>query len=205
MPGANQPLRNGIPQTLGQPSLNSPLAVASRAMAGARLCFQTCLQTWPLSSLRRDGALGYDLHGLLCNHVRGHRPVAHGQCLHDALHVHGPAVLRGGANAWRVSQARTHDDLLDLIAGHLFHELCQRLKLRLDLLASLLLVLSSKSKPSLVPDFNFFPSNYSYCCTTYSSMGSTTQSTSMPFLSNVPLHGEEDKRRCTRLRSNPPG
>jgi hypothetical protein len=41
--------------------------------------------------------------------ARGHRTVAHGLCISDALRARGPVVLRGGENAWRVGQARTRD------------------------------------------------------------------------------------------------
>merc|ERR1719401_737805 len=41
---------------------------------------------------------------------------------------------------------------------------------------------SSMSKPSLVVDLSFLPSNSFSCCTQYSSTGSTMYSTSKPFL-----------------------
>merc|ERR1719336_3258731 len=40
---------------------------------------------------------------------------------------------------------------------------------------------SSISRPSLVVDFSFFPSNSFNCCTAYSSIGSTMYNTSIPF------------------------
>merc|ERR1712050_404270 len=51
---------------------------------------------------------------------------------------------------------------------------------------------SSISRPSLVVDFNFLPSNSFNCCTAYSSMGSTMYITSRPFLRNASKKGEED-------------
>merc|ERR1711913_150663 len=51
---------------------------------------------------------------------------------------------------------------------------------------------SSMSKPSLVVDFNFFPSNSLSCCTAYSSMGSVMYSTSRPFFLRVSKKGEDD-------------
>merc|ERR1719188_2417961 len=51
---------------------------------------------------------------------------------------------------------------------------------------------SSRSRPSLVVDFSFFPSNSFSCCTPYSSIGSTMYSTSRPFLRNVSRNGDED-------------
>merc|ERR1712028_102335 len=46
---------------------------------------------------------------------------------------------------------------------------------------------SSMSKPSLVIDLSFFPSNSFSCCTAYSSTGSTMYSTSKPFLVDIVL------------------
>merc|ERR1712045_385659 len=51
---------------------------------------------------------------------------------------------------------------------------------------------SSRSRPSLVVDFNFFPSNSLSCCTEYSSMGSTMYITSKPFFRKLSRKGEED-------------
>jgi len=48
------------------------------------------------------------------------------------------------------------------------------------------------SKPSLVVDFSFLPSNSFNCCTAYSSTGSTMYNTSRPFLRRVSKNGEED-------------
>mmetsp|Transcript_98056 Transcript_98056/g.253588 ORF Transcript_98056/g.253588 Transcript_98056/m.253588 type:complete len:206 (-) Transcript_98056:1795-2412(-) len=52
-----------------------------------------------LLQLRHDGVLRVHLHRLLGHHVRGHGVVPHGLRLHDALHVRGPAVLRGRQHA----------------------------------------------------------------------------------------------------------
>merc|ERR1712226_1739979 len=49
---------------------------------------------------------------------------------------------------------------------------------------------SSMSKPSLVVDFNFLPSNSFSCCTVYSSIGSTKYSTSKPFLRKFSRNGD---------------
>merc|ERR1711865_191453 len=51
---------------------------------------------------------------------------------------------------------------------------------------------SSRSRPSLVVDFNFFPSNSFNCWTAYSSMGSTMYKTSNPFFRKVSRKGLED-------------
>merc|ERR1719343_592594 len=51
---------------------------------------------------------------------------------------------------------------------------------------------SSMSKPSLVVDLSFFPSNSLSCCTQYSSMGSTMYNTSKPFLRRFSRNGEDD-------------
>jgi hypothetical protein len=51
---------------------------------------------------------------------------------------------------------------------------------------------SSMSKPSLVVDFSFLPSNSLSCCTAYSSMGSVMYSTSRPFFLRVSKNGEDD-------------
>merc|ERR1712086_575218 len=51
---------------------------------------------------------------------------------------------------------------------------------------------SSMSRPSLVVDFNFFPSNSFNCCTAYSSTGSTIYNTSKPFLRKFSKKGDED-------------
>merc|ERR1719480_607061 len=51
---------------------------------------------------------------------------------------------------------------------------------------------SSISRPSLVVDLSFLPSNSFNCCTEYSSTGSTMYSTSKPFLRRVSKNGEED-------------
>merc|ERR1712193_146550 len=51
---------------------------------------------------------------------------------------------------------------------------------------------SSMSNPSLVTDFNFFPSNSFNCCTPYSSMGSTIYRTSKPFFRNDSINGLDD-------------
>merc|ERR1712151_760879 len=51
---------------------------------------------------------------------------------------------------------------------------------------------SSMSRPSLVMDFNFLPSNSFSCCTAYSSIGSVMYKTSRPFLRRVSRKGEDD-------------
>merc|ERR1711967_95708 len=51
---------------------------------------------------------------------------------------------------------------------------------------------SSMSKPSLVVDFNFLPSNSLSCCTAYSSIGSHMYNTSRPFLRRVSKKGDDD-------------
>merc|ERR1719334_77442 len=51
---------------------------------------------------------------------------------------------------------------------------------------------SSSSRPSLVVDFSFLPSNSFNCSTQYSSMGSTMYITSRPFLRKVSKNGEDD-------------
>merc|ERR1719517_360464 len=51
---------------------------------------------------------------------------------------------------------------------------------------------SSTSKPSLVTDLSFLPSNSFNCCTAYSSTGSTMYNTSKPFLRRVSKKGEDD-------------
>mmetsp|Transcript_76115 Transcript_76115/g.214372 ORF Transcript_76115/g.214372 Transcript_76115/m.214372 type:complete len:252 (-) Transcript_76115:360-1115(-) len=88
-----------------------------------------------------DGVLGVHLHGLLGDHVRGHRAVAQGLGLHDALHVRGPAVLGGGEHARRVGHAGADNDLFHLVAQNLFHELGERLELGLEFLQLFLFVL----------------------------------------------------------------
>merc|ERR1712151_359248 len=51
---------------------------------------------------------------------------------------------------------------------------------------------SSISRPSLVVDFNFFPSNSLSCCTAYSSIGSTMYKTSIPFFRRDSRNGDEE-------------
>merc|ERR1712025_625207 len=51
---------------------------------------------------------------------------------------------------------------------------------------------SSMSRPSLVVDFSFLPSNSLSCWTAYSSMGSTMYKTSRPFLRRDSKKGDED-------------
>merc|ERR1712129_295339 len=51
---------------------------------------------------------------------------------------------------------------------------------------------SSISRPSLVVDFNFLPSNSFNCWTPYSSMGSTMYKTSRPFLRKLSRKGDEE-------------
>merc|ERR1719447_1255741 len=51
---------------------------------------------------------------------------------------------------------------------------------------------SSISRPSLVVDFNFLPSNSLSCCTQYSSTGSTMYITSSPFFRRVSKNGDEE-------------
>merc|ERR1719158_1807992 len=51
---------------------------------------------------------------------------------------------------------------------------------------------SSMSKPSLVVDLSFFPSNSFNCWTAYSSTGSTMYKTSKPFLRKFSRNGDED-------------
>merc|ERR1712186_273562 len=51
---------------------------------------------------------------------------------------------------------------------------------------------SSMSKPSLVVDFSFLPSNSFSCCTAYSSTGSTMYMTSKPFFRRASRKGEEE-------------
>mmetsp|Transcript_9693 Transcript_9693/g.25779 ORF Transcript_9693/g.25779 Transcript_9693/m.25779 type:complete len:205 (-) Transcript_9693:664-1278(-) len=51
---------------------------------------------------------------------------------------------------------------------------------------------SSMSKPSLVVDLSFLPSNSLSCWTQYSSTGSTMYITSKPFLRRVSKNGEDD-------------
>merc|ERR1711972_749459 len=51
---------------------------------------------------------------------------------------------------------------------------------------------SSMSRPSLVVDFSFLPSNSFSCWTAYSSIGSTMYRTSSPFLRRVSRNGDED-------------
>merc|ERR1719245_723047 len=51
---------------------------------------------------------------------------------------------------------------------------------------------SSISRPSLVVDFNFLPSNSFNCWTAYSSMGSTMYRTSKPFFLKASRKGEEE-------------
>merc|ERR1719321_486327 len=51
---------------------------------------------------------------------------------------------------------------------------------------------SSRSKPSLVVDLSFLPSNSLSCCTQYSSIGSTMYKTSKPFLRNDSKKGDAE-------------
>merc|ERR1711976_80031 len=51
---------------------------------------------------------------------------------------------------------------------------------------------SSRSRPSFVVDFSFFPSNSFSCCTQYSSIGSTMYNTSRPLFRSDSRKGEED-------------
>merc|ERR1719247_365795 len=51
---------------------------------------------------------------------------------------------------------------------------------------------SAMSKPSLVTDLSFFPSNSFNCCTEYSSTGSTMYRTSKPFFRRLSKKGEEE-------------
>merc|ERR1712051_883202 len=51
---------------------------------------------------------------------------------------------------------------------------------------------SSISRPSLVVDLSFFPSNSFSCCTAYSSIGSTMYRTSIPFFLRDSKNGDEE-------------
>merc|ERR1719469_387698 len=51
---------------------------------------------------------------------------------------------------------------------------------------------SSMSRPSLVVDFSFLPSNSFNCWTPYSSIGSTMYNTSMPFFRRFSKKGDDD-------------
>merc|ERR1712025_102096 len=51
---------------------------------------------------------------------------------------------------------------------------------------------SPMSRPSLVTDLSFFPSNSFNCCTEYSSTGSTMYRTSKPFFRRFSKKGEEE-------------
>ena len=61
-------------------------------------------------------------------------------CLHDALHVGGPAILRGGQYTRRIGHPGAHHNLLGLIAQRLLHKFGERLELCLHLLQLLLLL-----------------------------------------------------------------
>merc|ERR1712176_1172266 len=50
---------------------------------------------------------------------------------------------------------------------------------------------SSISRPSLVVDLSFLPSNSFNCCTAYSSTGSTMYKTSIPFFRRDSRNGDE--------------
>ena len=108
-----------------------------------------------------DGVEGVDLHGLLGRHVTGHGGVAQSLGLHDALHVGGPAELAGDEDAGRADDARADDDLLDLLAEDVLEGLAEGLVGGLQLLLACLFSssVSSSSKPSLVTDTSFLPSN----------------------------------------------
>ena len=80
-------------------------------------------------------------HGLLRNHVTGHRIIPKGLRFHDALHVGRPTILGGGQNARRVCHAGADKDLLHLVTKDFLHELCEWLKLGLLLLDLLFLIL----------------------------------------------------------------
>merc|ERR1719258_657209 len=91
--------------------------------------------------LLHDRVLRVDLHRLLGGHVRRHRVVAQRLRAHDALHVGGPAVLARDEDARRLGDALRHDNLLNLVAEDLLHQLGERLKVGAELLPRLLLLL----------------------------------------------------------------
>mmetsp|Transcript_23684 Transcript_23684/g.67877 ORF Transcript_23684/g.67877 Transcript_23684/m.67877 type:complete len:618 (-) Transcript_23684:487-2340(-) len=91
--------------------------------------------------LLHDRVLRVDLHRLLGGHVRGHRRVAQRLRAHDALHVRGPAVLARHQHAGRLGDALRHDNLLNLVAEDLLHQLAERLEVGGELLPRLLLLL----------------------------------------------------------------
>merc|ERR1719311_253016 len=102
--------------------------------------------------LLHDRVLRVDLHGLLRGHVRRHRVVAERLRAHDALHVGGPAVLAGDEDARRLGDALRHDNLLDLVAEDLLHELGERLEVGAELLPRLLLLLGLLKLEALLGD-----------------------------------------------------
>merc|ERR1712216_656724 len=102
--------------------------------------------------LLHDAVLRVNLHRLLGGHVRRHRVVAERLGAHDALHVGGPAVLAGDEDARRLGDALRHDDLLNLIAEDLLHQLGERLEVGAELLPRLLLLLGLLKLEALLGD-----------------------------------------------------
>lgn len=68
-----------------------------------------------------DGVLGVELESLLRCHVRRHRGVTEGLCLHDTLHVGRPAELTSDQDARGVLDTVGDDDLLDAVTESLLY------------------------------------------------------------------------------------
>merc|ERR1711953_629244 len=108
-----------------------------------------------LLELTHDGMLWVHFHGLLGNHVRRHGTVTERLGFHDAFHVRAPAIFGRGEHARRVGHAGSYNNLFDLVAQHLLHELGKWFEFRFQLLHFLLFVFVINVQAFLSDGFQF--------------------------------------------------
>merc|ERR1719474_288082 len=96
-----------------------------------------CLLTESL----HDRVLGVDLKLFLGRHVSERGSVSECLGLHDPLHIGSPSVLGGNDAAGRRNETARNDHLLHSLVEDVLDDLAESLEKRLQLLASLLLVL----------------------------------------------------------------
>merc|ERR1719474_1898837 len=96
-----------------------------------------CLLTESL----HDRVLGVDLKLFLGRHISERGSVSECLGLHDPLHIGSPSVLGGNDAAGRRNETARNDNLLHSLVGDVLDDLAESLEKRLQLFASLLLVL----------------------------------------------------------------
>merc|ERR1712045_36970 len=145
-----------------------------------------------LFQLGHDRVFRVHFHRLLRDHVRCHAAVSQSLSLHDAsmfadqpysdvVRTHGESAIRELTSTFSTLSPKT--SFINLVSGS-----------NSDFNSSSFFFSSSSSisRPSLVVDFNFLPSNSFNCWTAYSSIGSTMYMTSRPFLRKASKKGDED-------------